>query len=243
MDVAAGIAWPDVAAPVFFALCWVGYSWWADSGPGYPRSLMARADGLRLAWMRAMLGRDTRIVDVQVVQVLVQAIAFFASSAVLIVGGCLAVLGARDEAMRVVAQIPFAAHSPPVVWEAKVTLLAVVFVYAFFKFTWALRQYNYVSLLIGAAPPWTEAGTDAAQEFATRAGGFANRAADNFNKAMRSYYFGTAALAWLVHPCLLVLLTASVVVVVYRREFRSRGVALLAGLAPPASADGRRAPG
>lgn len=233
MDVAAaGVAWPDLVASAFFVAAWVGYSWWADAGPGYPRSLMARADGLRLAWMRAMLARDTRIVDVQVVQVLVQAIAFFASSAVLIVGGCLAVLGAREEAMRIVAQIPLAAHSPPVVWEAKILLLAVVFVYAFFKFTWALRQYNYVSLLIGAAPPSTEAGTEAALEFAARAGGFANRAADNFNKAMRSYYFGTAALAWLVHPLLLVLLTAAVVGIVYRREFRSRGLALLTGLAP-----------
>jgi uncharacterized membrane protein len=73
-----------------------------------------------------------------------------------------------------------------------VLLLAIVFVYAFFKFTWALRQYNYVTIVIGAAPPHTEAGTPAALQFALRAGGFANRAATNFNKAMRSYYFGIA---------------------------------------------------
>jgi uncharacterized membrane protein len=229
MDFTA-VAWPDLVAPAFFVACWAGYSRWADDGAGYPRSLMARADELRIAWMGRMLGRDVRIVDVQVVQVLVQAIAFFASSAVLIVGGCLAVLGARDQAMAIVDQIPFAAHSPPVVWEAKMLLLAGVFVYAFFKFTWALRQYNYVTTIIGAAPPYTENGTPAAAQFALRAGSFANRAASNFNKAMRSYYFGIAALAWLVHPFLLMLTTAAVVLIVYRREFQSRSVAALTGL-------------
>ncbi len=230
MDLSA-VAWPDLAAPAFFVACWAGYSLWADEGAGYPRSLMARADDLRSVWMRQMLGREVRIVDVQVVQVLVQAIAFFASSAVLIVGGCLAVLGAREQAMEIVGQIPFAAHTPPVVWEAKVLLLAVVFVYAFFKFTWALRQYNYVTIVIGAAPPHTEAATPAAHAFAVRAGGFAHRAATNFNKAMRSYYFGIAALTWFVHPFLLMLLSAAVVLIVYRREFRSRSVAALTGLA------------
>lgn len=229
MDLSA-VAWPDIAAPAFFLACWAGYSLWADEGAGYSRSLMARADGLRAVWMRQMLGREVRIVDVQVVQVLVQAIAFFASSAVLIVGGSLAVLGAREQAMDIVGQIPFAAHTPPVVWEMKVLLLAVVFVYAFFKFTWALRQYNYVTILIGAAPPPAEAATPAALLFAERAGSFANRASANFNKAMRSYYFGMAALGWLVHPLLLVLLTAAVVLIVYRREFRSRSVVALTGL-------------
>lgn len=229
MDFTA-VAWPDLVAPAFFVACWAGYSRWADDGAGHPRSLMARADELRIAWMRQMLGREVRIVDVQVVQVLVQAIAFFASSAVLIVGGCLAVLGAREQAMEIVAQVPFAAHTPPVVWEAKVLLLAVVFVYAFFKFTWALRQYNYVTTIIGAAPPHTEDGTAAAAQFAQRAGSFANRAASNFNKAMRSFYFGMAALGWLVHPFLLMLMTAAVVLVVYRREFQSRSVAALTGL-------------
>ena len=31
-------------------------------------------------------------------------------------------------------------------------LLAVIFIFAYFKFTWSLRQFNFVSILIGAAP-------------------------------------------------------------------------------------------
>ena len=41
----------------------------------------------------------------------------------------------------------------------KVLLLVVVFVFAFFKLTWSLRQFNYVAILIGAAPPPEDADT------------------------------------------------------------------------------------
>lgn len=219
------IAWPDVLAPLFFLVCWIGYARWAERGRGYPRSLMARVGELREVWMRQMLARDVRIVDVQIVQVLVNAIAFFASSTVLIIGGLLAVLGAREEAMDVIAQIPFATMSPPMVWEAKVLLLVLVFVYAFFKFTWALRQFNYVAIVLGAAPPPSEAEAPGARSFAAHAARLASRAAENFNKAMRSYYFGLAALSWFVQPYLFAALTVAVVLVVYRREFRSQALA------------------
>jgi uncharacterized membrane protein len=230
--------WADAAAPLVFLACWIGYARWADRGRGYPGSLMARTDELRGAWMRQMLAREVRIVDIQVVQVLVNAIAFFASSAVLVIGGAIAVLGAREQAMEVIASVPFAAQSPPRVWEAKVLLLVVVFVYAFFKFTWALRQFNYVAIFIGATPPHTEAADAAAGRFAAQAARAASRASDHFNKAMRSYYFGLAALGWFVHPYLLVALTVAVVLVVYRREFRSRTLTDIAAALGHAGAGG-----
>jgi uncharacterized membrane protein len=107
--------WPDLVAPLFFLASWIGYAAWADKGRGFQRSLMARVADLRGQWMRQMLGRDVRIIDIQVVQVLVASIAFFASSAVLIVGGSLAVLGAREQVMEVIGRVPFAAASPPAV--------------------------------------------------------------------------------------------------------------------------------
>lgn len=222
-----GMVLADLAAPLFFLLCWIGYALWADSGSGHARSLMLRVAQLRQVWMRRMLARDVRIVDIQVIQVLVQSIAFFASSAVLIIGGGLAVLGSREAAMQVIAQIPLAARTPAGVWEAKVLLLIVVFVYAFFKFTWALRQFNYVVIMIGAAPPPAESDTPEALGFADRAAELASRAAEHFNKAMRTYYFGLATLSWFVQPHLFMLVTAWVVLVVYRREFHSTSLAIL----------------
>ena len=229
----AGIAWPDILAPAVFLACWFGYARWADRGGGHPGSLMAVVDELRGDWMRRMLGRDVRIVDTQIVSVLVHAIAFFASSAILIIGSGVAMLGARDKVMGVIGAVPFAAANPPGTWEAKVLLLVVVFVYAFFKFTWSLRQFNYVVIMLGAAPPVSEAQTPAAIAYADRTARVATRAAEHFNKAMRTYYFGLAALSWFVHPYLLVMLTVAVVLVVYRREFRSRTLeTITASLSP-----------
>jgi uncharacterized membrane protein len=229
-----GITWADLLAPAVFLASWAGYSLWADRGNGRKGSLMYLIDQLRGVWMRQMLAREVRITDIQVVQVLVQSIAFFASSVVLIIGGGIAVLGAREQAVAVLEQIPFAVATPPALWEAKVLLLLVVFVYAFFKFTWALRQFNYVAILIGAAPPWTEASSPEALIVAEQARVIATRASGHFNKAMRSYYFGLAALTWFIHPYLFIGITLAILAVVYRREFRSQAAHSIAACVRPA---------
>jgi uncharacterized membrane protein len=228
-----GITWADLLAPLVFLASWAGYSLWADRGTGRKGSLMYLIDQLRGVWMQQMLAREVRITDIQVVQVLVQSIAFFASSVVLIIGGGIAVLGAREQAVAVLEQIPFAVATPPALWEAKVLLLLVVFVYAFFKFTWALRQFNYVAILIGAAPPWTEASSPEALIVAEQARVIATRASGHFNKAMRSYYFGLAALTWFIHPYLFIGLTLAILAVVYRREFRSQAAQSIAACVRP----------
>ncbi len=221
------VAWIDLVAPAFFLLCWVGYSAFADSNVGSRRSLMGRIHELREVWMQRMLARDNRIGDMQVVMILAQSNAFFASTSLLIIGGCLAILGAREQAMNVLQVIPGVADTPLFVWEIKVLLLVIVFVFAFFKLTWSLRQFNYVAILIGAAPPPDQAETDAGRAFAQTAAGVASRAAEHFNKALRTFYFGLAALSWFLHPYLFIALTALVVLVVYRREFRSHTLVIL----------------
>jgi uncharacterized membrane protein len=49
----------------------------------------------------------------------------------------------------------------------------------------------------------------------------ANRAARHFNTGLRAYYFGLAALAWIVHPVALMLASLLVLRELHRREFRS----------------------
>ena len=227
MEIIDSVAWPDLAAPAFFLLCWVGYSLYADGPMGARASLMSRIHELRLIWMRRMLARDNRIGDMQVVMILAQSNAFFASTSLLIIGGCLAILGARDQAMTVLQEIPGVAATPTFVWEMKVMLLVIVFVFAFFKLTWSLRQFNYVAILLGAAPPPEQAACADGLRYADTAAGVASRAAEHFNKALRAYYFGLAALSWFLQPFLFMALTALVVLVVYRREFRSHTMTIL----------------
>jgi uncharacterized membrane protein len=205
---------------LFFLLCWIGYARWADRGSGHARSLMLRVAQLRHVWMRRMLARDVRIVDIQVIQVLVQSIAFFASSAVLIIGGAVAVLGSRDDAMRVIEQIPLAAHTPARVWEGKVLLVILVFVYAFFKFTWALRQFNFLSIMVGGAPK-PNAPEEVLEPYARRFATLSTLAGDEFNHGIRAYYFGFAAMTWFVSAQIFIAFTLVILFVLWRRDFAS----------------------
>jgi uncharacterized membrane protein len=232
--VLAEASWPEVAAPLVFLACWAGYALVVDSPRFTGQSLMQRVDEYRRVWMRQMLVRENRMVDVQIVQVLVQNVSFFASSAILIVGGFVAVLGASEQARAIAAEIPFAERSSPLVWDLKILLLIVVFVYAFFKFTWSLRQFNYVAILIGAAPYNDEPATLAlADTMATVAG----RASDHFNRAMRAYYFGLAALSWFIQSWLFALCSVLVVIIIYRREHRSAVLAVLGPVGQPIPGD------
>jgi len=223
-DVIAQASAAELVAPLVFLACWVGYWLFADFWRLGHRSLMQRMDEYRRAWLLQMLARDNRMVDVQVVQTLVQNVSFFASSTILIVGGFVAVLGASEQARAIAAEIPFAERSSPLVWDLKILLLIVIFVYAFFKFTWSLRQFNYVAILIGAAPYGRSPENNAmALQIAT----VASRASDHFNRAMRAYYFGLAALSWFIQSWLFALVSLLVILILYRREYRSAVLAVL----------------
>ena len=100
---------------------------------------------------------------------------------------------------------------------------------AFFRFTWSLRQYTFGALLVAAAPPF-EAFADEARRsaFASRAGRVMGLAAETFNDGLRAYYMAFAAVAWFFSPWAFMAGTAGVVFVLYRREFHSDVLAVLA---------------
>jgi uncharacterized membrane protein len=97
--------------------------------------------------------------------------------------------------------------------------LLLIFVRAFFELTWALRQFNYCSIVIGGISH--EPGEPTRAIHAEMAAKVANRAARHFNTGLRAYYFGLAALAWILHPLALVVASLFVLQELYRREFRS----------------------
>ena len=222
------IALADLIAPAWFLLCWFGYNLLADREHGRP-SLQRSMHAYRQLWMARMLERDNRIVDSQIIGNLMSSASFFASTTVLILAGLIAVLGARPAAMAVLAELPFAIDPSPLLWDLKVLLLIVLFVYAFFKFTWAFRQYNYCLILLGSIP-LPDRITEESRRIAERTAIIATSTARHFNRGTRAYYFGLAALTWFVHPWLFVLTTVWVILVLFRREFRSR---LLATLGTP----------
>ncbi|MDP3438744.1 MAG: DUF599 domain-containing protein, partial [Azonexus sp.] len=105
-------------------------------------------------------------------------------------------------------------------------LVLASFVFAYFKFTWSLRQFNLLSILVGAAP-LGQTGEPGIDTYAHQLAGANNLAGDDFNRGIRAYYFGLAASGWLLHPAALGLLALSVLIVLYRRDYRSAALDIL----------------
>lgn len=217
----------DVAALVVFALCWWGYPWYAARRESRTPGLVQLTNRYRREWMRQMLAREMRMVDTALINMLTQSSVFFSSTTVLILGGLLALIGTSETMQAALGRLPGAVRTSEQLWEIKVLLLVAIFVYAFLKFTWSLRQFNFVGILVGAAPP-RDAGDG--EEIAARAGRMAELAAEDFNRGLRAYYFAFAALSWFVNPGLFIAGTLGVVAILYVLEFRSKAVAALGSI-------------
>ncbi len=210
----------DIIAVAWLLLCWIGYTHYSErkASAGNLIGVMARH---RERWMVEMLSRENRIVDVQIINSALNNATFFGSTTILILAGLFAVLGTLEDVIAVVRDIPFAVKTSRALWEAKVIVMMLIFVHGFFKFAWAMRQFNYAALMVGAAPLTTDP-DEAELAHARGAARVASLAAKHFNHGMRAYYFGMAALSWFVHPLALLPSALLVVLVLYRREFRSR---------------------
>lgn len=210
----------DWIAVAVFAGSWIAYSTLVDRHPRLKaRSVIAAMDEHRRRWLRTMTTRDNRIMDTQIIGNLMNSTSFLANTAIFILGGLVAMMGSPELGARVFGALPFATAPDPAVWEMKVALLLLIFVRAFFELTWALRQFNYCSIVLGGiSQDPRDPGLETHAEMAAKV---ANRAARHFNTGLRAYYFGLAALAWILHPLALILASLWVVQELYRREFRS----------------------
>ncbi|HSX87811.1 MAG TPA: DUF599 family protein [Pseudomonas sp.] len=214
---------PHLLAVVWFVICWAGYTRYASVKGRATPCLASVLHLYREDWMRRMLLRDNRIADANVISSLERNASFFASSTLIILAGILTVLGASDRAVSLLADLPFVQMASREMSEVKLLCLGVVFVYAFFTFSWCMRQYNFAAVLIGSAPTLGERNVTEQERkaFAERAARVISMAANQFNQGLRAYYFGMATLAWFINPWFFMLVSAGVVLVLYRREFHS----------------------
>src|SRR5271169_2325480 len=105
--------------------------------------------------------------------------------------------------------------------ELKVVGLMIIFIYAFFKFAWSYRLYNYVAIMVGAAPPAAEQNTPGAQGYAETTAAVITDAGRHFNRGQRAFFFALGYLGWFLGPLPLIVTTAAIVIVMWRRQFAS----------------------
>ena len=216
------LTWTDLTAVVLFAGGWIGYVFFAAWHGARVPSLHSSMDRFRREWMVQMIGRDNRMVDVNVMRNVTRSSQFFASTTMLILGALLASMGYVQQAQDLVSGLPFTVKASARLLEIKMFLMVLIFVHAFFKFSWAIRQLNYCGILVAAAPKMPKEDPEQFAPHINRLARITSYAGSNFNHGLRSYYFALAAMAWFLHPWLMVGATAWVVLILYHREFKSK---------------------
>jgi len=213
-----GLTWLDWMALGWFAVLWLGYARIIDlpvwRRPNLNRAMIAH----REAWMREMVRRENRITDAALIGHIMNSVSFFASTTIIVVAALLSALHAIDDIRAAVMELDFAHPGTKAAWQFKLLLLIGLFVYAFFKFSWSIRQWNYCCVMIGATAPL---GDPDADEGGRRAARIASSAARAFNAGLRALYFALAMLAWFVHPLAFIAATLWVLGVLARRQLWS----------------------
>lgn len=211
----------DILAFGWFMALWVGYTLFADRADLRHRPAAQVVHDYRVRWMERMLDRDNRMADVQIVVAHMRSSILFASISILILAGVMTMLGNLGKAREVASNLSFAVEASREMWEIKVIVLMLIFVYAFFKYAWCLRQFNFALVFIGAAPLREEVNASDRKDYPERGARLVDRGINAFNRGLRAYYFGLATLAWFIGPVFLAAAALWVVAVLYRRDFRS----------------------
>jgi uncharacterized membrane protein len=214
--------WADIAAVAFFALEWTVYAITLEHTAYGRDSLSARMHIYREVWVRNLLNREARMVDMQIMASLQNGTAFFASTSLIAIGAALALLRSTNDALAVLGALPVDLTPSPALWEIKCVGLILIFIYTFFKFAWAYRLFNYVAILFGAMPPAGQRDTPEAEAHVLRTTRLFETAGRHFNRGQRAFFFALGYLGWFVSPWVLFMTTAAVVIVIWRRQFASR---------------------
>ena len=229
----SGFSWLDYVALAFFVAAWLTYHFGVEVFGHRGKSLNGRMDAYRRAWIDQMLARDNRMVDASIMVSLQNGSAFIASTSLLAVGGVLALFRSAEDVMTLFAEMPFGLATTRLAWEVKVMGLGMVFVYAFFKFAWANRIFNYAAILIGAVPPVGRKDAPETLVAARRAVAMNIEGGRHFNRGQRAFFFALAYLGWFVSPYVFAVATAAALVVMWRRQFASDARRVLLEGEPP----------
>lgn len=209
----------DLLAVCWLVLAWVWIGWRIENPPHHRPSVSVLMADFRHDWMRNMVTRQPRLFDSQLISNLRQGNAFFASAAMIAIGGGLALIG-NTEQLAGVAQDLIQDTAPAFVWEIKILTVILFLANAFLKYVWAHRLFGYCSVIMAAVP--NDPTDPLAYPRAAQAADLSITAGRSFNRGMRSTYFALASTAWLAGYLALAVATLLTIAMLYRREFTSQ---------------------
>ncbi len=214
----------DILALSVFIVSWYGYTVFARRKAKTTDCIARSLHQHRIHWMYEVISREVRVSEAALLANLERNIAFFASSTLLILAGIFTLFAKVETLEIVISSLPFAAEVNHLAIQLKLCLLAFIFVLSFFQFTWSMRQYGFLNVMIGATP-FDLSGTNAnLTAYAKQMAIVQDQAAHSYNYGLRSYYFALAAMCWFFHPFLLIFMSLWVVYTLFTREFNSKAV-------------------
>lgn len=209
---------------LWFFVCWFGYARYAKIKAKKTRCIASLMHGFRVEWMQRFMLRENRISDTSLLAALERNVTFLASTSMLVIAGLLTVLSSSFENFSVLNELPFSQPLTPTMLKLKILLMVCIFIYAFFTFTWSMRQYGFCTIMLGAAPVSTDLTVSEADRsnYASYAAKLIDQAGHSYNYGLRAFYFSLAVLPWFLNAWLFIFAATLVVAVLYRREFHSK---------------------
>ena len=220
----------DLGASIWLFGCWFLYSVIARRRARHSFCIASVLHKYRQQWMENMMQRENRIADASLLSNLERNASFLASTAILVIAGLVTTLASVEKVHAMLETVPFFnVHASPVQLQFKIIVLLMIFIYAFFTFTWAMRQYGFCAVLVGAAPIVEEGHELQAAHrcYAHYTAKVIDQAGHSYNYGLRAYYFSLAVLTWLLSAWVFIGAVAMVVSVLYGREFHSKSLRAL----------------
>ena len=212
----------------WFLSCWVGYSLFARKQAKKRNSLSSVLYRYRKEWVLKLSKSGMSEVDSDLLGSLERQVSFMASTSLLILVSLVTVLSAASEDFMDMSSLQFVDDVSLEIVQMKLLLMIFIFVYGFFTFSWALRQYGFCFILFGSSFNTVRYYKDndkyqaqaVPRDFKAVAK-VLDRAAHSYNYGIRAYYFAMAALVWFINDWFFMAACAVVIFVLYRREFMS----------------------
>jgi uncharacterized membrane protein len=167
----------------------------------------------RTAWVENIMGEGKDILAVQTLRNSTMAATFLASTAVLLIIGVLSLSGQADklETTWHALNLLGARHSE--LYMAKLLLLLIDLVFAFFSFSMSIRIFNHVGFMINVPLAMNHKAISPAHVAV-----HLNRAGRFYSLGMRAYYFAVPLLFWIFGPLFMLAATVGLILVLYRLD-------------------------
>jgi len=224
--------WLDLTAFSYMLLVWASYAYYAKrrAKRGDKQSLSHSMRSHRVNWMKQMLRREVRVTDASLLASQERVVGFFSSATLLLLAAVFTAISSSEQIAEITVDLPLSVIQSTAQIQTKFILIAVLLIYAFFQITWSLRQYGFVAVLIGAAHTPADVSSEAERDsYANHVASLMDAAGHDNNAGLRAYYFCLAMVFWLLNPYAYIAATTLIVVVLARREFKSKTVKILEG--------------